>query len=77
MSPDSQGFTRPGVSEPIRLGTEGGLTMSNVTTNLIYRRQAKLLDNDITGIKNLTRRDVLDTICHTNAISLSEIAFQL
>ena len=82
VSPDSQGFTDLVSRELMRLGTEGGLTMSNVATNLAISPRTlrrRLLDEGVTfqELKNLTRERRARYYLSSTSLSLSEIAFQL
>ena len=82
VSPDSQGFTDLVSRELMRLGTEGGLTMDNVATNLAISPRTlrrRLLDEGVTfqELKNLTRERRARYYLSSTSLSLSEIAFQL
>ena len=82
VSPDSQGFTDLVSRELMGLGTEGGLTMSNVATNLAISPRTlrrRLLDEGVTfqELKNLTRERRARYYLSSTSLSLSEIAFQL
>ncbi|MDG1986787.1 MAG: AraC family transcriptional regulator ligand-binding domain-containing protein [Halieaceae bacterium] len=82
VSPDSQGFTDLVSRELMRLGTEGGLTMGNVATNLAISPRTlrrRLLDEGVTfqELKNLTRERRARYYLSSTSLSLSEIAFQL
>ena len=82
VSPDSQGFTDLVSRELMRLGTEGGLTMGNVATNLAISPRTlrrRLLDEGVTfqELKKLTRERRARYYLSSTSLSLSEIAFQL
>ena len=82
VSPGSQGFADLVSRELMRLGTEGGLTMGNVATNLAISPRTlrrRLLDEGVTfqELKNLTRERRARYYLSSTSLSLSEIAFQL